>query len=38
VKLIFLFVTAPKQSLGPTQAPIQWIPGGSFSGGKAAGE
>jgi hypothetical protein len=24
---IFLFTTASKQALGPTQPPIQWVPG-----------
>jgi hypothetical protein len=34
---IFLFTTASRTALGPAQPPIQWIPGGSFPGSKAAG-
>jgi hypothetical protein len=34
---IFLFTTASRPILGPTQSRIQYVPGGSFSGGKAAG-
>jgi hypothetical protein len=30
----FLF---SRPALGSTQPPIQWVPGGSFPGGKAAG-
>jgi hypothetical protein len=33
---IFLFSTASRQALGPTQPPIQWVPG-SFKGCKAGG-
>jgi hypothetical protein len=33
---ILLFTTAHRTALGPTQPPIQWIPG-FFPGGKAAG-
>jgi hypothetical protein len=33
---IFLFSTASRPALGSTQPPIQWVPGGSFPGGKAA--
>jgi hypothetical protein len=29
--------TSSRQFLGLTQRPIQWVPGGSFPGGKAAG-
>jgi hypothetical protein len=32
--VIFVFVTASRPSLGPTQPPIQWVSGGSFSVGK----
>jgi hypothetical protein len=31
---IFLFATASKPALGPTQPPIQWEPGALTSGGK----
>jgi hypothetical protein len=34
---IFLFTTVSRPVLGPTQRPIQWVPGGSFPEGKAAG-
>jgi len=30
-------VTASIPALGPTQHPIQWVVGGSYSGGKATG-
>jgi hypothetical protein len=33
----FLFSTLPRPALGSTQPPIQWVPGGSFPEGKAAG-
>jgi len=33
----FLFTTVSRMALEPTQPPIQWAPGGSFPGGKAAG-
>jgi hypothetical protein len=33
----FLFSTASRPALGPTQLPIQWVPGGPFPGEKAAG-
>jgi hypothetical protein len=32
-----VFSTSSRPVLGPTQHPIQWVPGASFSGGKAAG-
>jgi hypothetical protein len=34
---IFLFSKASKPTVGPTQPPIQWVLGCSFSGGKVAG-
>jgi hypothetical protein len=34
---IFLFSTASRPTLGPTQPPIQWVTGGDFPGDKAAG-
>jgi hypothetical protein len=33
----FLFSMSSRPILGPTQLPIQWVSGGSFPGGKAAG-
>jgi hypothetical protein len=33
----FPFTTASRPALGPTQPPIQCIPGDSYTGGKAAG-
>jgi hypothetical protein len=35
--IFFLFATASRQVLGPTQTFIQWVPGTLFRGGKAAG-
>jgi hypothetical protein len=32
-----LFSTPSRSGLGPTQSPSQWVPGGSFLGGKAVG-
>jgi hypothetical protein len=38
IKVNFLFDTVSRPAVGPTQLPIQWVPGGgSFPGGKAAG-
>jgi hypothetical protein len=34
----FLFATAFRPAVVPTQPPLQWVPGRSFPGGKAAGE
>jgi hypothetical protein len=34
---IFLFTTASRTALESTHPPIQWVQGGSFLGGKAAG-
>jgi hypothetical protein len=34
---IFLFTNASRMALGPTQPPIQWVPGAPSLGGKAAG-
>jgi len=34
---ILLFTTASRAALGPTQPPIQQLPGVFFLGGKAAG-
>jgi hypothetical protein len=34
---IFLFTTASITALGPTQPPIQWVPGALSLEGKAAG-
>jgi hypothetical protein len=34
---IFLFTTASRTALGPTQLPIQWVPGALFLGVKGAG-
>jgi hypothetical protein len=34
---ICLLFTAPRPALGTPQLPIQWVPGGSFPWGKAAG-
>jgi hypothetical protein len=33
---IFFFDTMSRPAPEPTQPPIQWVPGGSFPGGKAA--
>jgi len=32
-----LYLNASKMTLGPTLPPIQWVPGDSFPGSKAAG-
>jgi hypothetical protein len=34
---IFLFTTAPRTALGPTQPPIQWVPGALSLGVKRSG-
>jgi hypothetical protein len=34
---IFLFATASRPALGPTQAPIQWVPGALYLGVKLPG-
>jgi hypothetical protein len=34
---IFLFTTASRKALGPTQTPIQWVPGAVFLGVKWPG-
>jgi hypothetical protein len=31
---MFTLTSASRPSLGPTQPPVQWVPGGSFSAGK----
>jgi hypothetical protein len=36
--VIFLFTTASRTALGPTQPPIQWVSGALSPGGKVAGE
>jgi hypothetical protein len=33
----FLFCTSSRPALGLTQPPVQWVRGGSLSGGKAVG-
>jgi hypothetical protein len=37
-ELIFLFTTASRTSLGPTQPPIQWVPGALSLGVKRPGQ
>jgi hypothetical protein len=34
---IFLFTTASRMALGPTQSPIQWVPGALSLGAKRPG-
>jgi hypothetical protein len=34
---IFLFTTASRTALGPTQPPIQWVPGALSLGAKRSG-
>jgi hypothetical protein len=34
---IFLFTTASRTALGPTQSPIQWVPGALSLGAKRLG-
>jgi hypothetical protein len=34
---VYLFFTASKPALGPTQPPIEWVQGGSYPGVTAAG-
>jgi hypothetical protein len=34
---IFLYTTVFRPTVGPTQPPIQWVPGALPLGGKAAG-
>jgi hypothetical protein len=34
---IFIFSTASKSALGPTQPPLQWVPGAIFPGVKRPG-